>query len=135
MNREELRRLAKAATKGATLERYRNGGGRLAILGIPRELVADFFNERDREFYAAANPAAVLDLLDQLDAAEARLAAIEATDKSKLSIQYGWLVYDVGEHTCGGYGPESGYMHEPGCGYEPLFRLDELTGWPGGADA
>ena len=48
MNREELRRLAEAATKGATLERY-------------------------REFYAAANPAAVLDLLDQLDAAEAGL--------------------------------------------------------------
>ena len=84
-------------------------------------------------YIAAANPAAVLDLLDQLDAAEARLAAIEATDKSKLSIQYGWLVYDVGEHTCGGCGPESGYMHEPGCGYEPLLRLDELTGWPGNA--
>ena len=78
MNRAELRRLAESATKGATLERYRNGGGRLAIWGIPRELVADFFNERDREFYAAANPAAVLDMLNQLDAAEARLEAVRA---------------------------------------------------------
>ena len=81
------------------------------------------------ELAAAELPA----LLDNLDAAEARLAAIEATDKSKLSIQYGWLTYEVGEHTCGGYGPESGYTHEPGCGYEPLLRLDDLTGWPGEA--
>lgn len=41
------------------------------------------------------------------------------------------LVYDVGEHTCGGYGPESGYAHEPECGFEPVLRLDKLEGWPG----
>ena len=55
--------------------------------------------------------------------------AIEADD-DKLSIMSGWLVYDVGEHTCGGYGPESGYVHEPGCGFEPVLRLDKLQGWP-----
>ena len=60
----------------------------------------------------------------------AKLDAIEA-DGDKLSIMLGWLVYDVGEHTCGGYGPESGYAHEPGCGFEPVLRLDKLEGWPG----
>ena len=60
----------------------------------------------------------------------AKLDAIEADD-DKLSIMFGWLVYDVGEHTCGGYGPESGYAHEPGCGFEPVLRLDKLEGWPG----
>ena len=59
----------------------------------------------------------------------AKLDAIEA-DGDKLSIMFGWLVYDVGEHTCGGYGPESGYVHEPGCGFEPVLRLDKLQGWP-----
>ena len=60
----------------------------------------------------------------------AKLNALEADD-DKLSIMFGWLVYDVGEHTCGGYGPESGYVHEPGCGFEPVLRLDKLQGWPG----
>ena len=74
-------------------------------------------------------------LTAKLDAIEverltAKLDAIEADD-DKLSIMFGWLVYDVGEHTCGGYGPESGYAHEPGCGFEPVLRLDKLEGWPG----
>ena len=62
----------------------------------------------------------------------------ETMSGDKLSIMSGWLVYEVGEHTCGGYGPESGYIHEPGCGYEPLIQLDKLEGWPtpdGSADA
>ena len=56
---------------------------------------------------------------------------VEAMSSSdKLSIMFGWLVYEVGEHTCCGYGPESGYLHEPGCGYEPVLKLSELHGWP-----
>ena len=39
-----------------------------------------------------------------------------------------WLVYNVGYHTCGGYGPESGYMHEPGCGQEPLIQMKAIQG-------
>lgn len=39
-----------------------------------------------------------------------------------------WIVYDVGYHTCGGYGPESGYMHEPGCGYEPVVQMKNIQG-------
>ena len=74
---------------------------------------------------AAADNAAA-----ERDALAATLRAFETDDQKKLSIMNGWLVYDVGEHTCGGYGPESNYMHEPGCGYEPVLRLDKLQGWP-----
>ena len=79
----------------------------------------------------AANEAAaaLLDAAAERDALAAKVHAFE-TDDQKLSIMNGWLVYDVGEHTCGGYGPESNYMHEPGCGYEPVLRLDKLQGWP-----
>lgn len=59
-----------------------------------------------------------------------QLRNLFAAPAEKFSIMAGWLVYEVGEHTCGGYGPESGYMHEPGCGYEPVLKLSELHGWP-----
>ena len=72
---------------------------------------------------------ALLDAAAERDALAAKVHAFE-TDDQKLSIMNGWLVYDVGEHTCGGYGPESGYAHEPGCGFEPVLRLDKLQGWP-----
>ena len=39
-----------------------------------------------------------------------------------------WIVCDVGYHTCGGYGPESGYMHEPGCGQEPIIQMKDIQG-------
>ena len=53
-------------------------------------------------------------------------------NEDKISI-YGagldaWLVYNVGYHTCGGYGPESGYMHEPGCGQEPVIQMKDIQG-------
>ena len=99
----------------------------------------------DAAFIVAASPAVVRGLLDRLthmteardnaraevERLTAKLDAIEADDDNKLSIMFGWLVYDVGAHTCGGYGPESGYAHEPGCGLEPVLRLDRLEGWPG----
>lgn len=50
----------------------------------------------------------------------------QKTDPQKLAIMHGWLVYEVDEHTCGGYGPESGYMHEPGCGFEPIMTVEAL---------
>ena len=55
-------------------------------------------------------------------------------DPNKVSIMSGWLVYDVGEHTCGGYGPESGYAHEPTCGYEPMIKVDEIPALLDAAD-
>ena len=50
--------------------------------------------------------------------------------KGDLSIQYGWLVYEAGEHTCAGGTPESGGAHEPGCGFLPELDLTTLDGWP-----
>jgi len=43
----------------------------------------------------------------------------------RYAIVDGWLVEDVGEHTCG-TGP-SGYYgaHEAGCGLVPMVRLDD----------
>ena len=50
--------------------------------------------------------------------------------KGDLSIQYGWLVYEAGEHTCAGGTPESGGAHETGCGFLPDLDLTKLDGWP-----
>lgn len=51
----------------------------------------------------------------------------DGMDPSKLRIDSGWLVYDVGQHTCGGYGAASGWAHEPGCGFEALVSVEELV--------
>ena len=154
----ELRRLAEAATPGPWRTEYLMGAGNDLLTAIvagrttPDDLrvIGSTLAERDGKFIAAAVNALPA-LLDDADALRAELAhmtearnnaraevkrltakldAIEA-DGDKLSIMLGWLVYDVGEHTCGGYGPESGYAHEPGCGFEPVLRLDKLEGWPG----
>lgn len=72
------------------------------------------------------------DMLALLDAADERdRMAGELSDPSKLSILNGWLVLDVGRHNCGtDFGGHFG-AHEPGCGIEPVVRLDTLDGWPG----
>ena len=81
--REELRKLAEAATPGP----WSLTDGDPAMNGqhwtIRRQGVAGirvsgftYGSNGDAEFIAAANPAAVLGLLDQLDAAEAKLAAV-----------------------------------------------------------
>lgn len=74
-------------TETATLIRYDHGGGRLFIPGnngtrvsdgshIKRTLIADFFNEGDREFYAAAP-----ELAEQLRLAVSRIEKLEAVWK------------------------------------------------------
>jgi hypothetical protein len=64
-----MRERAEAATVGASLERYRHGGGRMAIFATGgRCLVADFFDEGNREHYAAWHPAVALAVADWLDA-------------------------------------------------------------------
>jgi hypothetical protein len=58
---ERLNELAKGATQDdrVSLQRYDHGGGRLAIFAPTRILIADFYIEADREYYAACNPAAI----------------------------------------------------------------------------
>ena len=137
----ELRRLAEAATPGPWAARY--GVSWEARVCATTGSLADVNSTANAELIVAAVNAlpTLLDHLAHMTEARnnaraevkrltAKLDAIEA-DGDKLSIMFGWLVYDVGEHTCGGYGPESGYAHEPGCGFEPVLRLDKLEGWPG----
>lgn len=77
----KLRALAEAATPvlDKDLMRYDHGGGRLAILRDgERKLIADFYGDGgDREFYAAANPATILSLLDQIDALKAQVGELQ----------------------------------------------------------
>lgn len=67
-----LRELASKATPTqlAMVYRYDHGGGRLFQDDKERGLIADFYKEADREFYLAANPQAILALLDRLEAVE-----------------------------------------------------------------
>lgn len=62
-----LREKAVAATSGATLNRYKHGGGRLAVFDGDRRLVADFFQVDDREFFALWSPSVALALADWLE--------------------------------------------------------------------
>ena len=98
--REELRKLAEAATPGP----WSLTDGDPAMNGqhwtIRRQGVAGirvsgftYGSNGDAEFIAAANPAAVLGLLDQLDAAEAKLAAVRA-------LHFGEYVEDDDRNRC-----------------------------------
>lgn len=42
----------------------------------------------------------------------------------QLDIVNGYLVVNVGVHTCAGGTAESGYAHEPYCGFEPLYEFE-----------
>jgi hypothetical protein len=57
------------------LIRYDHGGGRLFIEdGDNRDLIADFYDEANREYYARVDPASVLALIAEVE----RLREIEA---------------------------------------------------------
>jgi hypothetical protein len=78
INLDTLERIARAATPDPlTVIRYEHGGGRI-FLEEPRTLVADFFNEGDREFYAAASPSTVLEMVAELRALRAVCAVLDA---------------------------------------------------------
>lgn len=69
---------ANAATPGATMAKYAHGGGRLAIWGDDeRKLVADVFNEADRDFFehAREDVAAMAREIRRLRAALEKVAA------------------------------------------------------------
>ncbi|OFC63055.1 ead/Ea22-like family protein [Candidatus Erwinia dacicola] len=70
------------------------------------------WREEDAKHIAAANPAAVLALLDELEAAEKRIAELEATSFSKAAIDVlaerqrqqsaeGWTTEHDDDHSCG----------------------------------
>jgi hypothetical protein len=47
-------------------------------------------------------------------------------DWDRVKIINGWLAYDTQEHNCAGGTPESSYMHEAHCGYEPIMKMDDI---------
>lgn len=51
-----LRVLTDGTTPGPTLDRYDNGGGRLAVFEGRRRLVADFYGEGNTDFFATWSP-------------------------------------------------------------------------------
>ena len=77
VDREELRRLCEAATPVTDdmIHRYDHGGGRVMVFTPYRDLVADFYSEKDRECWIAAR-AALPTLIDALDEAEAMVSAL-----------------------------------------------------------
>lgn len=112
----ELRRLLDDMRRLALREGVYNGN--MAVLDII---------ERVEPLLDAA--ARMAEVEAERDALAAKVEAMQSTDG--LSIMFGMLVHEVGEHTCGGYGPESNYIHEPGCGFEPILDLSKMEGWPG----
>ena len=101
----EIEARANAATDHVKLERYRHGGGRLANFSTnsDRELVADFYNEEDREFYTAARtdvPALVAALRAVLELHR------EARNDAKLTPPCDQCHGDPGVHPCGCWADE-----------------------------
>ena len=72
LNESELKNLesitAKAvAERSLTLTRYEHGGGRLVIEdGNDRKLIADFYDEANREHYAAFDPTTCAELMREV---------------------------------------------------------------------
>jgi len=81
-----MRQLAEKATpvEPRDLMAYEHGGGRLAVIRDgKRDLIADFYGDgADRDFYAAANPSAILAMIDRIEAMEKAIkdAVAEADD-------------------------------------------------------
>lgn len=79
INKQALREAAEKATKGQWAVEFDDEI--YSTDGVNHEQIAMVFSEneaRDAAFIAAANPATVLALLDELEAAEKRIAELEA---------------------------------------------------------
>lgn len=102
----ELRALAEKATPtdAAVLYRYDHGSGRVLIEDIPgRKLIADFYHEGDREFYATAR-ATVLALLSRMEELEGALrrAPVPVPSRFELELYTDWYFIVRGAALRGG---------------------------------
>ncbi|HEQ3518363.1 TPA: ead/Ea22-like family protein [Citrobacter freundii] len=81
-NKQALREAAEKATPGEWRRASTRFNGITAQSAYPlcgkEDILASAAEKRDAEFIAAANPATVLTLLDELEAAEKRIAELEA---------------------------------------------------------
>lgn len=81
LNKKALREAAEKATPGDWRRASTRFNGITATpfsLGGEEVMLAGTSEKRDAEFIAAANPATVLSLLDELEVAEKRIAELEA---------------------------------------------------------
>ena len=86
---QALREAAEKATKGKWAVEFDDEI--YSTDGINHEQIAMVFSEnesRDAEFIAAANPAAVLALLDELEAAKKRIAELESNEVREVGNQF-----------------------------------------------
>ena len=133
MNREELRRLAEAATPGPWESYDRGIGWEVWADGAPlNSAFRDTFPAYDAAYIAATDPAAVLDLLDRLDAAEARLAAVRALHYAADNDVRRTPVCETchgeaGVHECGCWSPED---RQPVCGHCNEGHKCMSVAWP-----
>lgn len=83
-NKQELREAAEKATQGKWRRASTRFNGITAQSAYPlcgkEDILANAAEKRDAEFIAAANPATVLALLDELEAAEKRIAELESRE-------------------------------------------------------
>ena len=62
-----------------------------------------------------------------LDSHETLCSILATTRDGYWHVDADFKLIDVNAVYC----QQSGYAHEPGCGFEPVLRLDKLEGWPG----
>lgn len=83
-NKQALREAAEKATPGEWRRASTRFNGITAQSAYPlcgkEDILASAAEKRDAEFIAAANPATVLALLDELEAAEKRIAELESNE-------------------------------------------------------
>ena len=83
MNIEELKRLAEAATPGPWVSHPKGYYGAVCRADDPYDLVAVTHGQRrnnvlaNEAYIAAANPAAILELIAKIDRAQAEIRALE----------------------------------------------------------
>ena len=140
INYQALREAAEKATKGRWAVEFDDEI--YSTDGVNHEQIAMIFSEneaRDAAFIAAANPATVLALLDELEAAEKRIAELEArafnpaimdviAERQRQQSVEGWMPEHDDEH-CNGelamaavcYINETGTVNRNGC---------KPWGWP-----
>ena len=93
-----LAKLAAEATPGPlTLVAYQHGGGRLHRENV---LVADFYNERDRDFHYAASPDVVAALIRDLRQSRIAMEEIRAYARHSPLCAYAPTYPDAPEATC-----------------------------------
>jgi len=92
MTTEQLQQLLSVAErarseKSLALIRYDHGGGRLMIEdGNNRQLIADFYDEANREHYAAFDPATCAELVRRLMSAEAEVMRLCASERGEQTL-------------------------------------------------